>query len=326
MNASEKSAAPNQTASTSLTQPPIAELNSVRQRPAGVQIEGLRVQFDGRAAVLDGLNFSIQPGEIVALVGASGCGKSTLLRTIAGLQPYQAGSIAYPRGETAEHSSSNKIKQDANAGESNGSVLSQTSTGLQDEVNQDGPVDKAFVFQDATLLPWRTVFENVRLPFELKGHRHLAYSRPLVEQRVKAALKAVELSEQHWRMFPRQLSGGMRMRTSIARALVTDPSLLLLDEPFAALDDILRTKLNQLILDLWEEKPRTILFVTHNIAEAVMLSHRIAILAGGTIAAVMTNDLSWPRSAQQRTSLDFAEKYSQVSLLLAEHSSGPEKK
>ncbi|MFO0939172.1 MAG: ATP-binding cassette domain-containing protein [Pirellulales bacterium] len=299
--------------------PSAASSDQAQPRSAGVRIEGLRVQFDDRSPVLDGLDLSIQPGEIISLVGASGCGKSTLLRTIAGLQSYQAGSITYPRNRPSPLGSADQSATRLNSSTSQSELIHESPT-------NEGPVDKAFVFQDATLLPWRTVFENVRLPFELRGHRHLASSQQALDNRVEVALRAVDLSEQHWRMFPRQLSGGMRMRTSIARALVTDPSLLLLDEPFAALDDILRTKLNQLMIDLWEKKQRTILFVTHNIAEAVMLSHRVAIVAGGRIAAIMTNDLSWPRRTEQRTSLTFAEKYSEVSRLLVQHSNGTDKK
>lgn len=108
------------------------------------------------------------------------------------------------------------------------------------------------------------------------------------------------------------------MRASIARALVTDPNVLLLDEPFAALDDILRTKLNELLIQLWTQRRRTILFVTHNIAEAVFLSHRIAVIGGGQVASSLENDLSWPRSTQQRASLEFAAMYSRVSQALAE--------
>lgn len=297
MNISKSTAASSQLAGSDSSHPAGAQGSDPVRRPVGVKIQGLTVRFDNRPAVLDGLELTISAGEIIALVGASGCGKSTLLRAIAGLQSYQAGQIDYPR----DHRSS--------------SIAAQA----------EGLVDKAFVFQDATLLPWRTVFENVRLPFELRGHRHLALDHHEIGKRVEQALISVDLSEQQWRLFPRQLSGGMRMRTSIARALVTDPSLLLLDEPFAALDDILRTKLNQLILDLWTTKPRTILFVTHNIAEAVMLSHKIAVVAGGKIAALMPNDLDWPRHADQRTSLKFAELYSQVSRLLAQYAGVQEK-
>ncbi len=121
------------------------------------------------------------------------------------------------------------------------------------------------------------------------------------------------LSESEFDKFPRQLSGGMRMRTSIARALVTDPSVMLLDEPFAALDDILRTRLNTLLLELWSQRRRTIVFVTHNIAEAIYLSHRIAIFGRGKLATILNNPMSWPRTSEQRASTDFGNFYSQVS-------------
>jgi ABC-type nitrate/sulfonate/bicarbonate transport system ATPase subunit len=254
-------------------QPPIA---------VGLEISGLRVQFDQLPPILDQLYLHVEPGQIIALVGASGCGKSTLLRAIAGLQNYQAGSIDFSNAP-----------------------------------NGDRRVGCAFVFQDATLLPWRTVIENVRLPFEL-GHRRETPAE--IDQRIVTALQSVSLNQENWHKFPRQLSGGMRMRTSIARALVTDPSLLLLDEPFAALDDLLRTKLNQLLLELWSAKRRTVLFVTHNIAEAVMLSHQIAVVAGGRIARLIPNGLSWPRNIQQRTSVEFAQQYAATSQALNEES------
>jgi NitT/TauT family transport system ATP-binding protein len=255
--------------------------DSPRQNPVavGLEITGLRVQFDQLRPVLDQLDLSVQPGQIIALIGASGCGKSTLLRAIAGLQTYQAGTIEF----------SNSGKQDRRVG-------------------------CAFVFQDATLLPWRTVIENVRLPLELGSRDETAEE---ISQRIANALQSVSLSQENWHKFPRQLSGGMRMRTSIARALVTDPNLLLLDEPFAALDDILRTRLNQLLLDLWSARRRTVLFVTHNIAEAVMLSHQIAVVAGGKIARLIPNSLSWPRDIQQRTSVEFAQQYAMTSQALS---------
>jgi NitT/TauT family transport system ATP-binding protein len=257
----------------SLSQAPIA---------VGLEIKGLRVQFDQLPPVLDQLDLRVEPGQIIALVGASGCGKSTLLRAIAGLQSYQAGSIDFSNAP-----------------------------------NKDRRVGCAFVFQDATLLPWRTVIENVRLPFEL-GHRRETAAE--IDQRIATALQSVSLNQENWHKFPRQLSGGMRMRTSIARALVTDPNLLLLDEPFAALDDLLRTKLNQLLLELWSAKRRTVLFVTHNIAEAVMLSHQIAVVAGGRIARLIPNGLSWPRNIHQRTSVEFAQQYAATSQALNEES------
>ncbi len=250
---------------------------STIERPSatGIHILDVRVEL-GKQLVLDGLSLDVLPGEIVALLGASGCGKSTLLRAIASLIPMQGGEIAF-------------TKQSRRAG------------------------DLAFVFQDATLLPWRTVEENVVLPLEL-GRRNLENR----EQVVRAALDAVGLTERDYKKFPRELSGGMRMRTSIARALVTDPSILLLDEPFAALDDILRTRLNELLLELWQQRQRTILFVTHNIAEAVFLSHRIAVFGKGRVADLITNPLPWPRTASDRTSPEFGRFFGFVGQKLAE--------
>lgn len=241
----------------------------------GIHVNQVRVEL-GNQRVLEDLSLDVNPGEIMALLGASGCGKSTLLRSIAGLVSLHAGEIAF-------------TKQSRRAG------------------------DLAFVFQDATLLPWRTVEENVVLPLEL-GRRKLENR----EQVVSAALNAVGLTERDYKKFPRELSGGMRMRTSIARALVTDPSILLLDEPFAALDDILRTRLNELLLELWQQRQRTILFVTHNIAEAVFLSHRIAVFGKGRIADLITNPLPWPRTASDRTSPEFGRFFGTVGQKLAE--------
>ena len=164
----------------------------------------------------------------IIIIGPRQSGKSTLLRSIARLVPPSAGKVAFS-------------KPNRRAG------------------------DLAFVFQDATLLPWRTVAENVALPLEL-GSR----GRETSQDAVHAALASVGLADLDYAKYPRELSGGMRMRTSIARALVTDPSILLLDEPFAALDDILRNRLNDLLLELWQVRQRTILFVTHNIAEAMI--------------------------------------------------------
>ncbi len=240
----------------------------------GISIRDLSVQL-GSQPVLSGLSLDVSPGEIVALLGASGCGKSTLLRAIARLVQPTAGEVLFSKPNRR--------------------------TG-----------DLAFVFQDATLLPWRTVVENVELPLQL-GSRQRNKERAAVY----AALTAVGLSEPDYEKFPRELSGGMRMRTSIARALVTDPSILLLDEPFAALDDILRNRLNDLLLQLWQERQRTILFVTHNIAEAIYLSHRIAIFGSGKIAEVAVNPLPWPRCASHRSSPEFAAFFGQVSHTLA---------
>jgi NitT/TauT family transport system ATP-binding protein len=257
----------------------------------GLEIENLQIQFAQGRPVLEDLHLKVQPSEIWALVGASGCGKSTLLRAIAGLQGYQQGSIRF-----------------------------SSLVAPADERRNDLEQRTAFVFQDATLLPWRTVFENVKLPLELNTKLALKLSATDIQHRVESALNSVALKQEHWRLFPRQLSGGMQMRTSIARALITNPSLLLLDEPFAALDDILRNRLNQMLLELWSAQPRTILFVTHNIAEAVILSHKIAVVAHRRIAQTITNKLPWPRNTQQRTCLEFAQMYGQVSQALSDES------
>ncbi len=259
--------------------------------PVGLSICDLGVSFDGGSHVLDGFAMDVRPSQVVALVGASGCGKSTLLRAIAGLQAYQSGTIRF---------------------------FGQAATGSE-AIQPDVPTSLSFVFQDATLLPWRTVFENVVLPLDLQANRSSqTLSAQDRHELVASVLTAVELGESAWRMFPRQLSGGMKMRTSIARALVTQPSVLLLDEPFAALDDLLRTKLNQLLLRLWQSRQPTILFVTHNIAEAVWLSHRIAVFGKGKLSKMIDNPLPWPRTAQQRSSLEFAQLYGTISGALAE--------
>lgn len=251
---------------------------------SGISIRGARVEYQAGAPTLDDLDVEFAPGEIVALVGASGCGKSTLLRSIAKLLPLAAGEIDFHSGSPSRRS-----------------------------------CDLSYVFQDATLLPWRTVFENVRLPLELESQPNQRRVEELSERdRIVKSLLSVGLMAETWHKFPRELSGGMRMRVSIARALVTEPSILLLDEPFAALDDLLRSRLNDLILELWSERARTILFVTHNIAEAIYMSHRVAVLGHGKIARVLENTLPWPREAQQRTSLAFAEQYGAIGSSLAE--------
>jgi NitT/TauT family transport system ATP-binding protein len=239
----------------------------------GIRIKNLCVRY-GSQRILDCLDLDVTPGEIVALLGASGCGKSTLLRAIAKLLPIETGAIEFSKPNRR--------------------------TG-----------DLAFVFQDATLLPWRTVEENVRLPLELGSAGRKADTSAISE-----ALAAVGLPPADFRKFPRELSGGMRMRTSIARALVTNPSVMLLDEPFAALDDILRTRLNELLLDLWQQRQRTILFVTHNIAEAVYLSHRVAVFGKGRIANYVDNPIAWPRVFQQRNTSEFVSFYAHLSQLL----------
>ena len=165
-----------------------------------------------------------------------------------------------------------------------------------------------FVFQQPSLLPWRTTIENVMLPLELIGIASPARRR----QRASEALRSVRMDDVIDR-FPTQLSGGMKMRVSIARALVTDPTVLLLDEPFAALDDMLRAELGQLLLDLWQKRRFTAVMVTHNIAEAILLSSQIAVMHHGRVTSVIENPLPFPRDLALRRTSQFGAFYGQVS-------------
>ena len=159
-----------------------------------------------------------------------------------------------------------------------------------------------FVFQQPALLPWATTLQNVMLPLELINRGDATERRRAAEE----SLAAVQLSDAMEKR-PHELSGGMQMRASIARALVTDPSILLLDEPFAALDDMLRNELGRLLLSLWESRRFTAVMVTHNLSESILLSRRIAVMRDGRMAAVLDNPVSWPRSPAQMRTPEFGE-------------------
>ncbi len=206
-----------------------------------VRIENVRRAFDTNV-VIARMNLRIEAGEFLALLGPSGCGKSTLLRMIAGLDQPDAGTIATEPVA--------------------------------------GRFQRAFVFQDAHLLPWRNVLDNAALPLELMG-----VEREERGAKARAALEKVNLAEANDR-YPAQLSGGMRMRVSLARALVTEPQLLLLDEPFAALDEITRFHLDVQLRELWRERRMTVVFVTHSISEAAFLADRAVVMGkrGGNIS------------------------------------------
>jgi len=170
----------------------------------------------------------------------------------------------------------------------------------------------SFIFQDATLLPWRTVERNVGLGLELEYA-----ARGLREERVAQMLQLVGLSHVA-QSYPRELSGGMKMRVSIARALVSRPRILLLDEPFAALDEMTRDRLNEELLRLFDEQKWTVLFVTHSVAEAVFLSSRVVILAPhpGRVGHQVEVNLPWPRTAETRESVEFEEMVLHTTRLL----------
>lgn len=234
-----------------------------------------KVYANGTVALQD-MNLVIQESQFVSLVGPSGCGKSTVLRIIAALGRMTSGSIDWGVGHQAR-----KL---------------------------------AFVFQDAALMPWATVRENVRLPLKLAG-----MPKKDSEAAVQQALHLVGLSGSE-RSYPRELSGGMKMRVSIARALVTQPNVLLMDEPFGALDEITRSKLNSDVLNLWYQQRWTVVFVTHNIYEAVYLSNRVIVMAPrpGRVVADVAIDAPYPRSEAFRTSPLYNEYCREVSERLAE--------
>ena len=244
-----------------------------------VEFSGVSKQFGSGQAVLSNLDLTVAKGEFVTLLGPSGCGKSTVLKLISGLTPPTAGTIK---------------------------VDGMTPKNARETVS--------YIFQDATLLPWRTVRRNVGLGLELEG-----VNGQRRQEETSSLLKLVGL-EKVAEAYPRELSGGMKMRVSIARALATNPRLLLMDEPFAALDEMARDRLNEEVLRLREEQQWTAIFVTHSVAEAVFLSTRVIVLAPspGRIHAVIAIEFPFPRTAVLRSSAQFGELVVQVSRALRE--------
>ncbi|MFM7426455.1 MAG: ABC transporter ATP-binding protein [Elainella sp.] len=242
-----------------------------------------KIYQNGTVALQD-LNLAIEQGQFVSLLGPSGCGKSTVLRLIAGLGRMSGGSLYW--------GSSNQ--------------------------GNSGQPRLAFVFQEAALMPWATVAENVRLPLKLAK----VPNREAL-QSVSEALHLVDL-QGFERSHPRQLSGGMKMRVSIARALVTKPDVLLMDEPFGALDEMTRSRLNSDLLELWQQKQWTVVFVTHNIYEAVYLSNRVVVMAArpGRVVADVAIDAPYPRTEDFRTSIQFNDYCREISHALSQVASG----
>ena len=249
-----------------------------------VSLRGVTKAYDSGVMALGPLDLGIRRGEFVSLLGPSGCGKSTALRLIAGLAVPSAGSVRV----------------------SHPSGEMQPGRGI------------GFVFQEPTLMPWTSVRENVRLPLKLA---HVPETD--ADARIAEALSRVGLSD-FANNYPRELSGGMKMRVSLARALVTDPDILLMDEPFAALDEITRFRLNNDLLTLWRNLGKTIIFVTHSVFESVYLSQRVVVMTGrpGRIHADIPVETSEPRSEEFRTSATYAEYCRKVSAALAPSYSG----
>ena len=235
-----------------------------------IRVSGIDVCFgegENRFQALSDVSLEIADGSFVTILGPSGCGKSTLLRAIADLVPTARGSIEV-HGKTPHDA-----RRDRNF---------------------------SFVFQDATLLPWRSAIDNVRLPLEVGGGDTHGDAEGLLEL---VGLKGRE------KALPDELSGGMRQRVAIARALVTKPKILLMDEPFGALDEITRDKLNEELLRIWQETGTTILFVTHSIPEAAFLGQNVLMLAAhpGRVKEFMEVDLPHPRRLTVRDTLEFVQ-------------------
>jgi NitT/TauT family transport system ATP-binding protein len=222
----------------------------------------------GPVHALDAIDLSVRNQEFVCLLGPSGCGKSTILGLTAGLTKPSSGTV----------------------------TINDQSIETARKAHRIG-----LVFQDAVLLPWRTVAENVSLPLEVLG-----VSKSARASQIKSVLDLVKL-DGFERRFPHELSGGMRQRLGIARALSFDPQVLLMDEPFGALDAITRDKMSIELLRIWEQRQKTVLFVTHSIGEAVFLSDRVVVMTPrpGRIAAIVDNPLPRPRPLAMRDSTEF---------------------
>ncbi|MBZ9676021.1 ABC transporter ATP-binding protein [Mesorhizobium sp. ES1-1] len=239
-------------------------------------LRGVGKVFSNGVTALSDVNLAIREGDFVSLLGPSGCGKSTALRLIAGLSTPTSGLLDWR----------------------DGGIVDRSNIG--------------FVFQEPTLLPWASVFDNVWLPLRLKG-----ISRAKAAPAVREMLARVHLTGFEDAV-PRELSGGMKMRVSIARALVTKPRVLLMDEPFAALDEITRFKLNNDLLELWQDQRFTVVFVTHSVFESVFLSNRVVVMAArpGRVFDELAIGASYPRDEAFRTSPDYAALCRQTSSVL----------
>jgi NitT/TauT family transport system ATP-binding protein len=273
--------------------------------PPTIELDRVERRFPNGTLALDACSLAVAPGEFVTLLGPSGCGKSTVLRLVAGLDRPSAGTIRVTAGASDAAS-------DGTLGGASGAL-----TGASSAIS--------FVFQEPTLMPWATVFDNVWLPRRLAGE-----SRAAARADIESVLARVGL-EAFANAWPRELSGGMKMRVSIARALVSRPRVLLMDEPFAALDEITRERLNDDLLDWCRALGLTVVFVTHSVFEAVYLSQRVLVMRPrpGRVVDEIAIDAPFPRGDEFRTSERYARWCAQASRALrgsdpSSASAGPE--
>ena len=254
-----------------------------------MKLDRVTVRFDtasGEMLACKEVSLSIEEGSFVTLIGPSGCGKSTLLRVIADIVPCSSGAVLVDGGSPAAARAARKL---------------------------------SFVFQDSTLLPWRTAIDNVRLPLQVGAWLSLGRpARDVAELFRLVALEGRELA------YPHELSGGMRQRVSIARALASQPSILLMDEPFGALDEITRERLNEALLRIWRETGTTVVFVTHSLEEAAYLGQQVAVMAPNPGRIIETLDLRSrkPDNRVDKSSQTFFDITSELRRVLAEAHAG----
>jgi NitT/TauT family transport system ATP-binding protein len=258
-----------------------------------ISLKSIQVEYataDGPVRAVQEVNLDIEQGEFLVLVGPSGCGKSTLLQVIAGLVLPTSGEVSY-----SDNGENNGV------GNGNGAATAQHQIGV--------------VFQRPVLLPWRTVMENVMLPVEALGLSQEKY-RPLAKEQLEMLGLAAFANR-----YPYELSGGMQQRASIARALVHQPSLVLMDEPFSALDAITREQLNTELRRIWKETGKTVLFVTHSIPEAVYLATRVVVMSArpGRISDVIDINLPAERTIGMTTGADFGKYVDRIRAGLEGH-------
>ena len=236
-------------------------------------VEKIYGRGDDAVRALAPISFQVEPGEFVSILGPSGCGKTTILKIIGDIVPPSAGRVTVD-GRPAAH------------------LRRQRQFG--------------YVFQTPVLLPWRSVRENVHLPFEMSGRRQSSAARRDINRRIDDMLSTVGLHGFEGRL-PRELSGGMQSRVSLARAFVMDATVLLMDEPFSALDELTRTEMAAELIRLWERLRTTVIFITHHIEEAVLLSNRVVVMSErpGTIRRVIDIDLPRPRTLETRRLPEF---------------------